>query len=1183
MRQITKIVYGVFAVTLLVSNLPITKTADASLRSTIESTVESAVDSVSETAQSIAETITQPESAAAAQAAPSRMQVAVRDNGCSDQERDYGYADYIPAQGANSYDEGYVTDQNGKDPECARINLWAGDTATGSGGLIYSLDFRIGVSVAESDGGCTDRRGTTRWTPWASEGGGESSIATPSSGSVEDADCIWITYATRSMPAGVVLKNARVGISTHYSGMQYTPWATSGGGWSGWTSAHDFTTARVGLGVELNRKYNADYVSSSIPQSPTSIAINTPVSGNIVMKNIPYPGAATALPWLTDSEISSTTNKGLTAHCYDWTPSSSSDTCTQTTVYESTKFKLKRIDSNTAAVETPAGDLKYKRTVISQWGATPEYGDDICTYPTGGNGPTGDGPILPEPPISFNNILNKFGLVKTAQAAPVDPGDVPDCTPGPPTGNYLPAYQSQNQSQNIETNQNATFDGLTITGRANGTFTLEFQMVNLEPNPVEMFGDYPADPLISANTVARITVRIGTPAAWTLNCAPPTQSVSQLNQSVATYTLSATVPSGYTSPINVTMTSVNVNDAADTNLPVMETSPTVLQYTAFPLTRYYSGVNIPIDTLTQNTTYRLTFTGTDGSSTQSCQVILILEPIVVNVNLQFNNGLGSYEGPTHPVPTNGSTGTLIWVTENAASCTGTMDQGADTSAGTSPDGPWIAPRNVAEGTNEDFDVKGMQVGQTYIFRITCLGTYGGEDFDVVEVRVALVDEPPVPDLKCRGYNNPAYTDGLPSDPCVVVENITDGSAITSLRWTSQFAVACSITTLGFVAPPTFNETTGVNSGNLTTLAGVPAPYTVTLTMSCEGFSSQIRTDTVTVQVLQVPQPPNDPDVSFDFSVCGKVRIIISPSVIPPPVTGYIIGWGTAEENITHIIQREGNLTGVTEATEWVVDHDENTVDLETGQPIPPMAAGNYYKVGLFNGTGLPPGLPPSGDAGTVVIPDVGMNPCNLSMDLSDKDIISVGTETDPDLYYTNNNPHLASCTGDTNTTFPDGSATTDGHEIITDDKIFEVGQIVTYRITACNDGDVPLTNVEVEDTLENLTVLNKGIQYSTINGVTCKKSAEQFNVGGNPSRFIVSFKDLPVSVDGAGVPDGGVTACSVTFKARITAPSVTTSALYSFRNTAVARAAGASEDLLGPYYKFSLGSNIPIRNEKPPQ
>ena len=81
-------------------------------------------------------------------------------------------------------------------------------------------------------------------TPWASDSGGWSAVATDADG--VDADAYRITVETRPLTDGSMTRDFRVGMRGLDEGgaaeaghTRYSPWASQGGGWSSWASDDD--------------------------------------------------------------------------------------------------------------------------------------------------------------------------------------------------------------------------------------------------------------------------------------------------------------------------------------------------------------------------------------------------------------------------------------------------------------------------------------------------------------------------------------------------------------------------------------------------------------------------------------------------------------------------------------------------------------------------------------------------------------------------------------------------------------------------------------------------------------------------------------------------------------------------------------------------------------------------------
>ena len=103
---------------------------------------------------------------------------------------------------------------------------------------LTGLDFRVGI--AASDNAATNQFGAVQFTPWASEGGSWSGWASDANG--YDPDAYRLFIETRPWNSPKILKDFRLGIQlsdNNNSGTglaSYTPWALSGGGTSSWAT-----------------------------------------------------------------------------------------------------------------------------------------------------------------------------------------------------------------------------------------------------------------------------------------------------------------------------------------------------------------------------------------------------------------------------------------------------------------------------------------------------------------------------------------------------------------------------------------------------------------------------------------------------------------------------------------------------------------------------------------------------------------------------------------------------------------------------------------------------------------------------------------------------------------------------------------------------------------------------------
>ncbi len=180
------------------------------------------------------------------------------DHGCTGGMGQYSitaYANAITGAAASQW----AADSNYYDPDCVRVTLQKSAAA-------LTKDVRICVQVADSMspnmfGVITnvDQVGDNRCSPWATDGGGWSGWAYDTNG--DDPDGARLTLETRALPSGKQIDDLRLGIQTgdhkcdrRLSGVVYTPWTNDGGGWSGWASGGaDPNCLRVELQSKLSQ------------------------------------------------------------------------------------------------------------------------------------------------------------------------------------------------------------------------------------------------------------------------------------------------------------------------------------------------------------------------------------------------------------------------------------------------------------------------------------------------------------------------------------------------------------------------------------------------------------------------------------------------------------------------------------------------------------------------------------------------------------------------------------------------------------------------------------------------------------------------------------------------------------------------------------------------------------------
>ena len=177
-----------------------------------------------------------------------RIGIQLSDDGCSSQ---FGSTKYTPWASNGGGWSDWASDSNNYDPDCIKLKLEP-ETFYSQG-----KDFRICVQLSDKSPG--SHSGATKCTPWASDGGGWSDWA--SDDNREDPDYIRVQLQTRDLPDDKYIKDWRIGIqlsddgcSSQFGTTKYTPWASDGGGWSFWTTddyGNDPDCVKVYLGAQV--------------------------------------------------------------------------------------------------------------------------------------------------------------------------------------------------------------------------------------------------------------------------------------------------------------------------------------------------------------------------------------------------------------------------------------------------------------------------------------------------------------------------------------------------------------------------------------------------------------------------------------------------------------------------------------------------------------------------------------------------------------------------------------------------------------------------------------------------------------------------------------------------------------------------------------------------------------------
>jgi len=202
-----------------------------------------------------------------------RIGIQLSDHSCTSQFGDIKYTPWTFYGGGWS---GWASDSNNKDPDCARLKLEPEYFSPGK-------DFRLCIQVANYN---SYYAGGFECTPWASEGGGEANWWSYKG---FHPDLARLKIETRDLPDNKYIKDYRVGIqgseaggtgfkecwySSHQGSVQYTPWASEGGGWSEWASDHDRKNP------DCWKVYLEAQVGTTPPVSPKHVTIFGRVTDN---------------------------------------------------------------------------------------------------------------------------------------------------------------------------------------------------------------------------------------------------------------------------------------------------------------------------------------------------------------------------------------------------------------------------------------------------------------------------------------------------------------------------------------------------------------------------------------------------------------------------------------------------------------------------------------------------------------------------------------------------------------------------------------------------------------------------------------------------------------------------------------------------------------------------------------
>ncbi|QZO12545.1 hypothetical protein [Pseudoalteromonas piscicida] len=166
-----------------------------------------------------------------------------------DRGRDPGAVEYTKYLSAGSnVQSDWAVDRDAYDPDALRLHLSVLNQ------IPTNRDFRLAIQAADR-GGRGDF-GYWQYTPWASEGGGWSGMAFDTDRF--DPDAFRIRIETRAWNSSRSLSDFRIGLRVSDRGGRevgnstFTPWASNGGGWTDLATdndAYDFDGFEVNLEV----------------------------------------------------------------------------------------------------------------------------------------------------------------------------------------------------------------------------------------------------------------------------------------------------------------------------------------------------------------------------------------------------------------------------------------------------------------------------------------------------------------------------------------------------------------------------------------------------------------------------------------------------------------------------------------------------------------------------------------------------------------------------------------------------------------------------------------------------------------------------------------------------------------------------------------------------------------------
>lgn len=561
--------------------------------------------------------------------------------------------------------------------------------------------------------------------------------------------------------------------------------------------------------------------------------------------------------------------------------------------------------------------------------------------------------------------------------------------------------------------------------------------------------------------------------------------------------------------------------------------------------------HVTTQTSTPVNTYTITFTATAGGVGKSCSVLLTVtsvlsNPVTARLTCTVNGNMSDVECT---LPATGGSATLSWSSEYATSCL--INNGVETNSTIN------GSATVSPASNT-----------TYI--LSCTGPTGSATDTVGIIRQ---NQPPEPsnasgEIKCL-----SETRDLTTGNCTITSET--GVSNAQLGWFTQNITdntECKITQNNNPTEFSIIRNT-ISNGNTGSISGVNIYKLICGT---------IELDSATITVVKTPNPPSGVQVSASQD-CGNVILTWSSS---SGANGYRVYQSNYDYQQPSIRLWSNPQTVNSTQTTIATSSNDNT------QLI--------FAVTAFNADGESR----KAESNTITLQRCGVG----SISSSDKDILSVtrGNTTIENKRISSND------SSNFNITEPSSpqpcNNNSDVLSSLVDFGLFREGDVINFKINICNEGNVPVTGLNVEDKMLNLELLNNepiiiaslGRVASTSIAVFVPESGGTLEpiitpgtgesaapcasrIGtGLPLKFNVNLPAKPTNAL-AGV-------CSIEIKAKVKYQSpannptqqAVSGSLYRFQNTAEIFNSLYQKTAITRPFLFQIGSGVPVRTEEAP-